>query len=238
MEAYSGVLTNNDYAFVVGVDSVGNTTYSRYKYNASTQQWALEYVLNNSSFTAEQWAAINSSITSGLVTKLSALPTNSELTTLLNGKVDKENGKGLSTNDYTTAEKTKLSDLPTNSQLQLFLEGKANKIPMPPVVHELVVEGATQVSDVITLITGRFEERPAESIQIFGTFKNPSIIEFSVNYTGKLRFEGIRESVILKYIKAYVNGTLVETSTERIISSEILSFDVEANDVVKVEFTI
>lgn len=88
LEAYEGVLTNNDYAFVVGADSVGNTTYSRYKYNASTHQWALEYVLNNSSFTAEQWESISSGITSGLVAKLSAMPTNSELTTILNGKVD------------------------------------------------------------------------------------------------------------------------------------------------------
>jgi len=149
---------------------------------------------------------------------------------------------------YTAAEvgalpvgTTSISDLSDGTRvddIEDALEEKANKIPMPDVVHELVVEGTSQVSDVINLITGRFEEYPAESIQIFGTFKNPSIIEFSVNYTGKLRFEGIRESVILKYIKAYVNGTLVETSTERIIDSEILSFNVEANDVVKVEFTI
>lgn len=75
LEAYSGTLTNNDYAFVVGTDAAGNTTYTRYKYNASTGQWAAEYVLNNSSFTAAQWAAISSGITALLVQKLSSLPT-------------------------------------------------------------------------------------------------------------------------------------------------------------------
>lgn len=75
LEAYSGTLTNNDYAFVVGTDSAGNTTYTRYKYNATTGQWAAEYVLNNSSFTAAQWAAISSGITALLVQKLSDLPT-------------------------------------------------------------------------------------------------------------------------------------------------------------------
>ena len=75
LEAYTGPLTNNDYAFVVGTDSAGNTTYTRYKYNATTQTWAAEYVLNNSSFTAEQWAAISSGITALLVQKLSDLPT-------------------------------------------------------------------------------------------------------------------------------------------------------------------
>lgn len=75
LEAYSGTLTNNDYAFVVGTDAAGNTTYTRYKYNATTGEWAEEYVLNNSSFTAAQWAAISSGITALLVQKLSALPT-------------------------------------------------------------------------------------------------------------------------------------------------------------------
>lgn len=73
--AYSGVLTNNDYAFVVGTDANGNTTYTRYKYSARTDEWAAEYVLNNSSFTAAQWAAISSGITAALVQKLSELPT-------------------------------------------------------------------------------------------------------------------------------------------------------------------
>lgn len=70
LQAYSGPLTNNDYAFVVGTDSDGNTTYTRYKYVASTDSWAEEYVLNNSSFTAAQWAAISSGITSADVEKI------------------------------------------------------------------------------------------------------------------------------------------------------------------------
>lgn len=73
LEAYSGTLTNNDYAFVTGTDAQGNTFYDRYKYNADTGEWAFEYELNNSSFTAVQWAAINSGITSGNVSKLNAL---------------------------------------------------------------------------------------------------------------------------------------------------------------------
>ena len=64
LEAYSGTLTNNDYAFVTSTDTAGNTVYNRYKYNGSTQTWVFEYALNNSSFTSDQWAAINSGITS------------------------------------------------------------------------------------------------------------------------------------------------------------------------------
>ena len=66
LNAYTGTVTNNDYAFVTGTDSEGNTYYDRYKatVSGSTVTWALEYRLNNSSFTAAQWAAINSGVTS------------------------------------------------------------------------------------------------------------------------------------------------------------------------------
>lgn len=72
LEAYSGTVTNNDYAFVTGVDSAGNTYYDRYKVtvDGSTVTWGLEYRLNNSSFTAAQWSAINSGITAALVSKI------------------------------------------------------------------------------------------------------------------------------------------------------------------------
>ena len=68
LEAYSGEKTNNDYAFVIGVDAVGNTKYSRYKWN--NVSWVFEYDLNNSSFTAEQWAAIQSGITAEILQRL------------------------------------------------------------------------------------------------------------------------------------------------------------------------
>jgi microcystin-dependent protein len=68
LEAYSGAKTNNDYAFVVTTDAAGNTKYNRYKYvEDTTPSWVFEYTLNNSSFTAEQWAAIQSGITAELV---------------------------------------------------------------------------------------------------------------------------------------------------------------------------
>lgn len=53
--------TNNDYVFWNTTDANGNVVYKRYKYNGTS--WIFEYALNNSSFTAGQWAAINSGIT-------------------------------------------------------------------------------------------------------------------------------------------------------------------------------
>ena len=85
------VADNNDYCFVQIPTSDATPTeigsIERYKFVTGTG-WEYEYTLNNSGFTAVQWAAINSGITSGLVTKLIDLPTNAELTTLLNGKAN------------------------------------------------------------------------------------------------------------------------------------------------------
>ncbi|MBQ3306943.1 MAG: hypothetical protein IJG68_01985 [Bacilli bacterium] len=59
---------NNDYAFVISTDSAGNTGYKRYKYDGTS--WEFEYDLNNSSFTAAQWASIQSGITAAIVENL------------------------------------------------------------------------------------------------------------------------------------------------------------------------
>ena len=71
LEAYSNPHAN-DYAFVVTTDSSGNTLYNRYKYTNATNpaSWQFEYTLNNSSFTAAQWASIQSGITSSDVTQI------------------------------------------------------------------------------------------------------------------------------------------------------------------------
>lgn len=71
-DAYTGPLTNNDYCFIVGVDSAGNTIYDRYKWTEATNpaSWLYEYSLNNSSFTANQWAAINSNATAEKITQI------------------------------------------------------------------------------------------------------------------------------------------------------------------------
>lgn len=95
LNAYTGTVTNNDYAFVTGIDSEGNTYYDRYKatVNDSSVTWALEYRLNNSSFTAAQWSAINSGITSALVTKIHEHRNKGVLDSITSDDVDSWNNK-------------------------------------------------------------------------------------------------------------------------------------------------
>lgn len=109
---------NNDYCFIVGKDSNGNTKYSRYKWNGT--EWIFEYDLNNSGFTSEQWKAINSNVTQDW---------KENVDTKLDNKVDKVSGKGLSTNDYTTTEKNKLAGLSNydDTEVKNQLNNKAEK---------------------------------------------------------------------------------------------------------------
>lgn len=75
LQAYTGEVTNNDYAFVTGTDTKGNPYYDRYKATVENGivTWAKEYRLNNSSFTAEQWATIQSGFVAEDKTKLDNL---------------------------------------------------------------------------------------------------------------------------------------------------------------------
>ena len=65
--AFPARATNNDYLFLDTVDEEGNKVFKRYKYVESSAAWKYEYTLNNSSFTAAQWAAIQSGITAEIV---------------------------------------------------------------------------------------------------------------------------------------------------------------------------
>lgn len=71
----------NDYCFVQIPTSTETPNevaiIQRYKHTAD--KWVYEYDLNNSGYTAEQWAAINSNMTADLTEKLTNLPTNAQL---------------------------------------------------------------------------------------------------------------------------------------------------------------
>ncbi len=90
LKALTGNL--NDYAFYSHTDAVGNTVFDRYKYtdteSATTGHWAYEYTLNNSSFTAAQWSAINSNITDTLVNKLTGIEAGAQANVLEAVKVN------------------------------------------------------------------------------------------------------------------------------------------------------
>lgn len=191
LEAYSGIVTNNDYAFVIngvitnnGSDWINfstldaynkaaltnfdyawvvngsnfdlyrfdvieqqwelrvsntqkdavtlNTAYNRYKATVvnTIVTWDFEYTLNNSSFTASQWAAINSNATA---TKISQISTNANnISTIQGNYVPKSrtiNGKDLSNN--ITLAASEISGCQTTSNLVTSVSSSSTDAQYP-----------------------------------------------------------------------------------------------------------
>ena len=85
--------TNNDYAFAYldAGSSGGVAKYDRYKYTGtygSGGAWGYEYTLNNSSFTAVQWEAINSGINSTKVSTYDGYATGKQDTLVAGTNMD------------------------------------------------------------------------------------------------------------------------------------------------------
>ena len=184
LEAYSGPVTNNDYAFVTGTDSEGNTYYDRYKATVSgeTVTWALEYRLNNSSFTAAQWSAINSGITSVLVAKIHDHSNKDVLDGITSDKVNSWDGKedafdvlpttkgGTGTN---AASKSALTSLLINS----LITGVAAPEDADYYVAQYVGGGTSNTS---------FVRRPVSSLWEYIKDKISSVLRLTAsNYAGK-----------------------------------------------------
>ena len=66
----------------------------------------------------------------------------------IENKVEKENGKGLSTNDYTTAEKNKLSGIETGAEVNIIETVKVNGTALTPTDKEVNVPVPTKTSDL------------------------------------------------------------------------------------------
>lgn len=105
---------------------------------------------------------------SGYITtaSLSGYATQSEVDALEQAKVDKETGKGLSTNDYTTAEKNKLAGIAANAEVNVQSDWNAtsgdafikNKPTIPSNVSDLTNDsGFVNTSGVNSIINSRME---------------------------------------------------------------------------------
>jgi len=93
------------------------------------------------------------------------LPDQTDLNNALGLKVDKVTGKGLSTNDYTTAEQTKLSGIQAGAQVNIIETVKVNGVALTPTAKEVDVELKTINGTAITgtgdiTISGGLDKTP------------------------------------------------------------------------------
>ena len=152
LKAYTGEVTNNDYAFVISTDAQGNTVYNRYKYNGDTQGWLYEYSLNNSSFTADQWAAINSGATPEAIAQINT--NTNDIADLQTNKQDK-----LTAGEHITIDKNNVisaeAGLPDGEPLSLYGtnevgEPEAYKVKPEIVLHNKILPAEYEELDYIS----------------------------------------------------------------------------------------
>ena len=191
LEAYAGTVTNNDYAFVTGIDENGNTYYDRYKadVNDGVVTWAKEYRLNNSSFTAEQWAAIQSGITAEKVAQfegavapvdvvqsgnMSALTSNSVYEALTNyiNKTDATTLQqalqlpGVLSGAVAAGDNKAVKSSAVNNALNSYAQGKQIQLPNGANLNDYKDRGEyLATSDAIA---NSIQNRPIQANNIYG----------------------------------------------------------------------
>lgn len=142
--------TNNDYVFVAYPTSHSLTDFDkfdRYKYDSTNQEWNYEYTLNNSSFTAQQWSAINSGITSTLVGKITTNETN-----ISNHTNNTSNPHSVTKSQVGLGNVDNTSDLnkPISTATQTALNGKQDTIDSSHKLNSDLVDDTNQTNKFVT----------------------------------------------------------------------------------------
>jgi len=147
--------------------------------------------------------------------------TNEALTTGLSGKVDKVSGKGLSTNDYTTAEKNKLAGIAENAQVNTIesikvngtaqtITDKAVDIKVPTKVSELTNDSEYMTkTEVNTALTAINEEVSEQGIKLSGIEENAQ-----VNKIETIKVNGTAQTITSKSVDIEVPTALSDLDND------------------------
>ena len=188
---------DNDYAFIIAADDSGNPEYQRYKY--SNGAWTFEYTLNNSSFTSDQWKAINSGITSDT------------LGTLINVITD------------TYATKTELREIITDAEK--VEEATAGILCGIDERLDVITEAITDVSlgDIESSIDDEFNTTLTLTDEQAAAFQNPEVncyITIGANDTSViLSYKMYLQPTTVYNGKVAMRGTFFTSSFQSIVTA-------------------
>ena len=163
----------------------------------------------------------------------------SKIKAALRGKVDVVSGKGLSTNDYTNAEKSKLSDIASGAQVNVIESVKVNGTKVEPSSKAVDVTVPTKVSQLTN--DSRFQtSTQVDSIVTGKGYQTQtqvqSLINSAVGNITSIRYEKVTSLPLqgsngVIYLVAHSHGTqdiydeyiwLAETNTyEKIGNTDI-----------------
>lgn len=197
LEAYSGEKDNNDYAFVTGEDSLGNTYYDNYVYNGTA--WAYRWRLNNSSFTAAQWTSINSGATSTNIGQITINANNiADLQSALDGKANDSNVVHKTGSETITGFKT----FTNKARITSSTEGAILELESGASNTNFLLKrtgGATCVLE------------SGDNIGLFGTQSNHSL-QIRTNYQTRMTFTTSGDVTLAKAPSSNSNSNQVATT--------------------------
>lgn len=155
------------YVFGAGKGEIAALPLSKRNYGTNVVTFAGTYYDEDEDCTYFMEISVNGTVAT--VTSYFKVADETAVGDKLDNKVDKVSGKGLSTNDYTTAEKTKLSGIATGAQVNVIesikvngtaqtISSKAVNITVPTKVSQLTNDSSyatqTYVDEAIGGITG------------------------------------------------------------------------------------
>lgn len=167
VQAYGHHFAIHAYVFGAGKGEIAALPLSKRNYGTNVVTFAGTYYDEDEDCTYFMEISVNGTVAT--VTSYFKVADETTVGDKLDNKVDKVSGKGLSTNDYTTAEKTKLSGIATGAQVNVIesikvngtaqtISSKAVNITVPTKVSQLTNDSSyatqTYVDEAIGGITG------------------------------------------------------------------------------------
>ena len=127
------------------------------------------------------------------------------MATDLANKVDAVDGKGLSTNDYTTAEKTKLSGIETGAN-KTIVDSEYSLTSTNPVENKLITSSLNELEDSIRTLVGRVDNleeyaqlQIQQNVEVTTSMfsEDTTYADLGYNYKGTIPISGITTSDVV-----------------------------------------
>jgi len=125
LDAYSGALSNNDWAVVLDDETHSNQCW-RYVYNATTSTWLPQFMINETPLTQTQLAALNSGADSTKIAQIAQNTSNiAQNTTDIANNTTNINNKINKTTDIQAIEKiTEIPENPSDTTLYILCKAR------------------------------------------------------------------------------------------------------------------
>ena len=150
---------------------------------------------------------MNTAISNAISNALTSYYTKTAVDTLLNGKVSKENGKGLSANDFTNALKAKLDGLPDSSALATQISSAISTALQP---YSTTTQMNLAISSAITnALTSYYTKAQMDTI-ITGITNNILFLNRALGKYDTVTERTLAQAIAGKYVN--VNGKEVSAS--------------------------